>query len=101
MRGTNPISRGGHQRRRRPPVVGGGHGAPRLVSPFLAAQEVFDSLVVLAAGSWTPDAIANGWQQVQRLQHTMDEGRQRRLEFIGFPADEAAEISALHTRNFM
>jgi hypothetical protein len=64
-------------------------------------KQVFDSLVVLAAGSWTPDAIAHGWQEVQRLQHTMDEGRQRRLEFIGFPDDEAAAISALHTRNFM
>jgi hypothetical protein len=31
----------------------------------------------------------------------MDEGRQRRLAFIGFPGDEAAAISALHTRNFM
>jgi hypothetical protein len=25
----------------------------------------------------------------------------RRLAFIGFPDDEAAELSALHTRNFM
>jgi hypothetical protein len=64
-------------------------------------KQVFDSLVVLAAGSWTPAAIARGWQEVQRLQQTMDEGRQRRLEFIGFPGDEAAALSALHTRNFM
>lgn len=64
-------------------------------------KQVFDSLVVLAAGSWNPDAIARGWREVQRLQDVMDEGRQRRLEFIGFPADEAAAISALHTRNFM
>jgi hypothetical protein len=64
-------------------------------------KQVFDSLVVLAAGSWDPAAIARGWQEVQRLQHAMDEGRQRRLEFIGFPPGEAAEVSALHTRNFM
>ena len=64
-------------------------------------KQVFDSLVVLAAGSWTPAAITRGWQEVQRLQDKMDEGRQRRLEFIGFPADEATAISALHTRNFM
>jgi hypothetical protein len=63
--------------------------------------QVFDSLVVLAAGAWTPAAIARGWRSVQRLQHSMDDGRRRRLEFIGFPADEAAAISALHTRNFM
>lgn len=64
-------------------------------------QEVFDSLVVLAAGSWEPAAIKRGWDKVQRLQQAMDEGRRRRLTFIGFPDDEAAEISALHTRNFM
>jgi hypothetical protein len=64
-------------------------------------RQVFDSLVVLAAGAWTPAAVARGWAEVQRLQQTMDEGRQRRLQYIGFPADEAAAISALHTRNFM
>ena len=63
--------------------------------------EVFDALVVLAAGSWRPAAIAEGWRRVQQLQQVMDEGRRRRLEAIGFPADEAAELSALHTRNFM
>jgi hypothetical protein len=64
-------------------------------------QAVFDALVVLAAGSWTPSAIATGWAAVQELQQTMDAGRRRRLAFIGFPDDEAAELSALHTRNFM
>jgi hypothetical protein len=57
--------------------------------------------VVLAAGSWTPAAIARGRHEVQPLQRTTDEGRQRGLEIIGFPADEAAAISALHTRDFM
>jgi hypothetical protein len=63
--------------------------------------EVFDSLVLLAAGSWSPDAIRRGWRAVRDLQDRMDEGRRRRLAFIGFPDDEAAELSALHTRNFM
>jgi hypothetical protein len=63
--------------------------------------EVFDSLVLLAAGSWSPEAIKRGWQQVRDLQERMDEGRRRRLAYIGFPDDEAAELSALHTRNFM
>jgi TusA-related sulfurtransferase len=63
--------------------------------------EVFDSLVLLAAGSWEPVAIRRGWQAVRRLQQQMDEGRRRRLAYIGFPDDEAAELSALHTRNFM
>jgi hypothetical protein len=63
--------------------------------------EVFDALVLLAAGSWRPAAIGRGWQAVQELQQRMDEGRRRRLAFIGFTDDEAAALSALHTRNFM
>jgi hypothetical protein len=63
--------------------------------------DVFDALVVLAAGEWTPDGIARGHRAVQRLQAVMDDGRRQRLERLGFPADEAAELSALHTRNFM
>ena len=63
--------------------------------------EVFDSLVLLAAGSWEPSAIAAGYRAVLQLQDEMDQGRQRRLIHLGFPADEAADISALHTRNFM
>ncbi|GAA4405188.1 ferritin-like domain-containing protein [Tsukamurella soli] len=65
------------------------------------SSDVYDSLVLLAAGSWEPAAIRGGWNAVQGLQRRMDEGRRRRLAFIGFPDDEAAELSALHTRNFM
>ena len=64
-------------------------------------NEVFDALVLLAAGSWEPTAISRGWHAVQQLQQVMDEGRRRRLHYIGFPDGEAAELSALHTRNFM
>ncbi|WP_031507022.1 ferritin-like domain-containing protein [Streptomyces megasporus] len=64
-------------------------------------QDVFDALVVLAAGEWTPEAVARGYDAVVRLRAEMDEGRQRRLVHLGFPPDEAAELSALHTRNFM
>ncbi len=64
-------------------------------------EEVFDSLVVLAAGSWEPSAIAKGYERVQQLEADMDEGRQRRLIRLGFPPADAAELSALHTRNFM
>jgi hypothetical protein len=63
--------------------------------------DVFDALVLLAAGTWSPHAVAAGWERVQRLQADMDEGRQRRLVRLGFPAAEAAGLSALHTRNFM
>lgn len=64
-------------------------------------QDVFDSLIVLAAHAWTADAITRGWDAVQRLQYDMDQGRQRRLVQLGFGSDEAAEVSGLHTRNFM
>ncbi|MGW7533333.1 ferritin-like domain-containing protein [Amycolatopsis sp. NPDC054798] len=64
-------------------------------------QDVFDSLVIMAAGQWTPQAIARGYDKVMKLQSEMDDGRQRRLVHLGFPADEAADLSSLHTRNFM
>jgi hypothetical protein len=64
-------------------------------------QGVFDALVVLAAGSWSPAAIADGYARVLALQDDMDEGRRRRLVRIGFAPDAAAELSSLHTRNFM
>ncbi len=65
------------------------------------AGEVHDALVVLAAGSFAPAAVAAGWARVQTLQADMDDGRRRRLVRLGFPATDAAELSALHTRNFM
>lgn len=63
--------------------------------------EVFDALVLLAAGSWTPEAIRSGWERVQALEKAMDEGRRKRLARLGFEDQRAAELSALHTRNFM
>jgi hypothetical protein len=62
---------------------------------------VFDALILLAAGSWEPDAIATGFDRVTALQRDMDQGRQRRLVRIGFSEDDATALSALHTRNFM
>lgn len=64
-------------------------------------DEVFDALVLLAAGSWRPEDLRQGWQRVQTLVSTMDEGRQKRLRRLGFDRARAAELSALHTRNFM
>jgi hypothetical protein len=63
--------------------------------------EVFDALVVLAAGSFTPAAIAEGFSRVQALEADMDEGRRRRLVKLGFDPADAAELAELHTRNFM
>jgi hypothetical protein len=65
------------------------------------SDSVHDALVVYAAGSWSPEAIGAGWRRVGALQADMDEGRRRRLVRLGFSESQAAELSALHTRNFM
>jgi len=62
---------------------------------------VFDALVLLAAGSWTADAIRAGWRAVVALQRDMDLGRRARLTRLGFSAADAEALSTLHTRNFM
>lgn len=64
-------------------------------------EEVFDALVLLAAGSWDPEAVGRGFAAVQALEAEMGEGRRRRLVKLGFAPEEAAALSALHTRNFM
>lgn len=48
------------------------------------------SLVVLAAGSWIPEAIARGYAAVQQLHAAMDADRRQRQIRLGFPDDEAA-----------
>lgn len=63
--------------------------------------DVFDALVVLAAGELTPTAVAKGHAAVGHLQEQMDAGRRARLERLGFPAEDARTLSGLHTRNFM
>jgi hypothetical protein len=63
--------------------------------------EVFDALVLIAAGSWNSEDLRRGHQRVMELTKEMDEGRQRRLRRLGFPEEEASELSSLHTRNFM
>jgi hypothetical protein len=64
-------------------------------------EEVFDALVVLAAGAWTPEAIGAGFARVQALQRDMEAGRRGRLQKLGFSPGLAAELAGLHTRNFM
>ncbi len=64
-------------------------------------EEVFDALVLLAAGSWERAALARGFDRVVQLQRDMDRGRQQRLRRLGFSGERAAALSALHTRNFM
>jgi hypothetical protein len=64
-------------------------------------EEVFDALILLAAGEFTPKAIAAGYLRVQQLMRDMSEGRQARLEKLGFAREAAQRLSSLHTRNFM
>ncbi|MCA9665375.1 MAG: ferritin-like domain-containing protein [Myxococcales bacterium] len=64
-------------------------------------SEVFDALVLLAAGEFSPEAIERGYQAVMTLQQEMDVGRRKRLAKLGFDDAEAERLSALHTRNFM
>lgn len=64
-------------------------------------EEVFDALILLAAGSCEPADLRRGWDAVQSLERDMDEGRQEHLARLGFTETEAAELAALHTRNFM
>lgn len=64
-------------------------------------SEVFDALVLLAAGSWDPSALRRGHAAIVALVADMDAGRRRHLIRLGFDADSAASLSSLHTRNFM
>lgn len=64
-------------------------------------QEVFDALLLMAAGSWSPADIRRGHASVSRLIEDMHAGRRSRLARLGFSEPEADELSALHTRNFM
>lgn len=64
-------------------------------------EEVFDALVLLAAGEWKSEAVARGFEKVQVLKQEMDMGRKGRMVKLGFSAEEASALSALHTRNFM
>ncbi|WP_213957239.1 ferritin-like domain-containing protein [Variovorax sp. dw_954] len=64
-------------------------------------EEVFDALVLLAAGELAPGAIARGHQAVQGLKRDMAAGRRARLARLGFSRAEAERLADLHTRNFM
>lgn len=64
-------------------------------------EEVFDALILLAAGGFDPAQLARGFDAVQALVREMNEGRRKRLERLGFSPDRAAALAQLHTRNFM
>lgn len=63
--------------------------------------EVFEALVLIAAGSFDGPAIAQGFEAVSNLQDEMNASRIKRLKKIGFDDARAHELAELHTRNFM
>jgi hypothetical protein len=86
--------------------------APRLAKAARARSEKLqsigplnpffdDALVVLAAGGLDPARLPSGIEARAVLQREMAETRARRLVAIGFAADQAAELAAAHTPNFM
>ena len=64
-------------------------------------EEVFDALVMLAAGNSDIASIRSGFSRVQKLKRDMSNGRRARLRRLGFTPGEAEDLSELHTRNFM
>lgn len=64
-------------------------------------EEVFDALILLAAGDTNAESVKRGFARVQRLKQEMATGRKARLVRLGFPVGEAERLSGLHTRNFM
>lgn len=64
-------------------------------------EEVFDALILLAAGGTRPADIAAGYGRVQGLLQDMARGREARLAKLGFKGEAARRLASLHTRNFM
>lgn len=64
-------------------------------------EEVFDALILVAAGELTPPAVARGYTLVQELMRNMADGRYTRLVRLGFDHGRARELASMHTRNFM
>lgn len=93
------VTRDPDLRRRLAAAVHARHDALRHTSGL--NEEVFDALVLLAAGGWAPDQLAAGWDAVVALTAEMDHARRVRLRRLGFADAEAAALSELHTRNFM
>ncbi len=65
------------------------------------SPRIQEALAVLAAGGLDPVRLAEGTAAVRSLIEQMHEHRLQRLLAAGFTAEQAAEISRLHTPNFM
>jgi hypothetical protein len=68
------------------------------------SERVRDALAVLAAGGLDPARLGEGVRAVRAVQELVDrmhENRVKRLVQAGFTAEQAEEMSRLHTPNFM
>ena len=64
-------------------------------------EDVFDALILLAAGATDGASIAAGYAHLQGLLQDMARGREARLAKLGFAPADAKRLASLHTRNFM
>jgi len=62
---------------------------------------VHDAMVVMSAGGVSPAQIRQGAARVAELHREMDRSRRERLLSLGFDEEQAATLSAYHTKNFM
>jgi hypothetical protein len=65
------------------------------------SPQVQEALAVLAAGGLDPNRLGDGVRKVHELKSDMHAHRLQRLQAAGFTAEQAAEMSSLHTANFM
>lgn len=93
------LARDGGLRARLAAAIEGRHSALQHTAGL--NEEVFDALLVIAAGGLELEAVRRGHRAVMTLVMEMDDGRQKRLRKLGFDEAEARTLSALHTRNFM
>jgi TusA-related sulfurtransferase len=82
------------------------HAAVRQRAAVMASvtevsPRIQEALAILAAGGLDPARLGEGTRAVRELIAEMHEHRLRRLEVSGFTAEQAEEISRLHTANFM
>jgi len=65
------------------------------------SPRVQEALAIVAAGGLDPSRLAEGTRLVRALMDEMHANRLKRLQVAGFTAEQAEEISRLHTPNFM
>lgn len=64
-------------------------------------EDVYAALHLVFSGSLEADALRTGYSRMSRMVAEMHRSRTARLVQLGFTAAEAADLSALHTKNFM